>query len=105
MRASSTSRVAAAVLSLVLVSALPVLADETPSADAARKSIERGLAFLQQDAVKWRQEHECATCHHGTLTVWALSEAKRQSYAIDAQSFTDTVQWTKERLKNIDKPR
>lgn len=70
-----------------------------------RKAAERGLAFLEKDAVKWRKEHQCATCHHGTMTVWTLAEAKSRGYDVAADSLADTVTWTKERLKNIDKPR
>jgi hypothetical protein len=50
--------------------------DATPK--QGRSAIERGLSFLQTDAVQWRKERECATCHHGTMTVWPLSEAKMQ---------------------------
>src|SRR5262249_9770387 len=66
---------------------------------------ERGLAFLVKDAATWRKEHHCASCHHGTMTVWALSEAKSRGYAVNAESMADTVKWTKERLQGIDKPR
>jgi hypothetical protein len=66
---------------------------------------ERGLAFLQNDATKWRKEHGCATCHHGTMTVWALAEAKGRSYGITTEALAETAKWTKERLKDIDKPR
>src|SRR5262245_2842322 len=63
-----------------------------------RKAIERGLTFLQKDAVTWRKERGCATCHHGTMTVWALSEAKSQGYDVDAQALADMIQWTKDRF-------
>jgi hypothetical protein len=72
----------------------------------ARKSIERGLAFLEADAAKWRKERQCASCHHGTMTVWALAEAKSQGYAVAAEKLADTAQWTKDRLlQRIDEPR
>jgi hypothetical protein len=81
-------------------------APETVStAQQTRNAVERGLAFLEKDAVKWRKERKCATCHHGTMTVWALSEAKSQGYAVAAESLADVVKCTKERLKDIDKPR
>jgi len=59
-----------------------------PTAESrrVRKAADRGLAFLVDDAVKWRKERQCATCHHGTMTVWALSEAKSQGYTIDTNS-------------------
>src|SRR5262249_48614461 len=68
-------------------------------ADAPRKgrlAIERGLTFLQTDAVQWRKERQCATCHHGTMTVWALSEAKVQGYPVEAATLADMARWTKE---------
>jgi squalene-hopene/tetraprenyl-beta-curcumene cyclase len=73
--------------------------------DQARKAVERGLAFLQEDAAKWRKERKCATCHHGTMTVWALSEARRQGFSVTPETLADVAKWTKERLKDIDKPR
>lgn len=69
-------------------------------------TVERGIEFLQTDTVKWRKERECATCHHGTMTIWALSEAKSHGYHIDDEALTETVKWTKERLlERIDLPR
>src|SRR4051812_48313441 len=70
-----------------------------------RKAAERGLVFLEKDAVKWRKEHQCATCHHGTMTVWAFAEARSQGYDVAAESLAETVKWTKERLKDVAKPR
>jgi hypothetical protein len=66
---------------------------------------ERGLAFLEKDAAAWRKERQCATCHHGTMTVWALAEAKSQGYAVAAETLAETATWAKERIKDIDKPR
>jgi hypothetical protein len=101
-------------LGLLAAGAIPAHGDdpgkkvpaESPRAsEEARKAVERGLAFLQSDAEKWRQERTCATCHHGTMTVWTLSEAKSQGYAVNAESLRDVTTWTKERLQNLDKPR
>lgn len=78
---------------------------EGPPAQEAQKKVERGLLFLQTDAAKWRKDRKCATCHHGALTVWALAEAKSQGYTVDADTLVDMTKWTKERLKDIDKPR
>jgi hypothetical protein len=71
----------------------------------ARAAIDRGLGFLRDDAAKWRKERKCASCHHGTMTVWALAEAKSQGYPVTAETLADTTAWTRERLKDIDKPR
>jgi hypothetical protein len=103
-----------AVLCLVLIGVTPARGDDSPQAPAsevtitpqqARGAIERGLGFLERDAAKWRKERECATCHHGTLTVLAFSEAKFQGHAVKPEIEAETVKWTKERLDRIDQPR
>src|SRR4051794_5000116 len=82
----------------------PAEAVVTP--EQGRKAVERGLTFLQQDAAKWRKERQCATCHHGTMTVWALSEARHFGYAVPAEVLAETAKWTKDRLlARIDLPR
>jgi hypothetical protein len=81
----------------------PALAD--PEKKPAQ-AIERGIEFLIKDAVKWREDKQCSTCHHGTMTVWALSEAKSRGYAVNAETLADMTKWTKDRLlERIDKPR
>jgi hypothetical protein len=88
-------------------------ADEVAKADAksdplvaARAAVNRGLAFLQKDAVDWRRQRNCATCHHGAMTVWAMSEAKTHGYTVSATSLKEIAAWTIDgRLKGPDKPR
>jgi hypothetical protein len=61
---------------------------------------------MRTDAAKWRKDRECSTCHHGTMTVWALAEAKFQGYQVAPDSLTDAAKWTKDRLlARIDLPR
>lgn len=100
-----TMKIALSLIVSVLATAIMHASEPTPVVSQAQKAVERGLEFLQQDAVQWRNDKKCATCHHGTMTVWALSEAKSQGYAVPAKTLAETVQWTKERLKDIDKPR
>src|SRR5262249_37149884 len=78
--------------------------DDSGSARAG-KAIAQGLSFLQKDASQWKAERKCASCHHGTMTLWALNEATRQGYAVDAGFLAETAQWTKQRLEGIDRPR
>lgn len=90
-------------LASAFVGSVPALDVGEPTKTQA--AIERGLDFLVKDAAKWRKERDCATCHHGTMTLWALHEAKIQGFKVDPKVLTDITTWTKERLKNIDKPR
>jgi len=63
-----------------------------------RQAIESGMSFLVNDVAKWRKERTCVTCHHGIMTVWALSEAKSQGYKVNAEVLADMVQWTRDRF-------
>ncbi len=77
-----------------------------PTPQQARKAVEKAVGFLEKDAAQWRKERGCATCHHGTMTVWALSEAKSQGYAVNAKALADMVQWTKDLfVPRFSKPR
>jgi hypothetical protein len=87
----------------MLFSVSPAVAD--PEKNPAQ-TVERGLDFLVKDAIKWREDKQCSTCHHGTMTVWALSEAKSRGYPVKAETLADMTKWTKDRLlERIDKPR
>lgn len=69
-------------------------------------TVQRGLGFVQADAVKWRQEKKCSTCHHGTMTMWVQLEAKSLGFAVPPQEFQENVGWAKERiLERVDLPR
>lgn len=76
-----------------------------PSVARARQIAQRGLEFLRKDAAEWRTTRKCASCHQGTMTVWALAEAKNQGYPIPAGALTDAADWNRERLVGLDKPR
>jgi hypothetical protein len=112
MHSRSITSVAMAAVCLLAVCVRPVRSEDSKRLPAeaarlqARATVERGLAFLEQDAAKWRKERGCATCHHGTMTVWALSEAKSQGYAVDAEFLAHTVRWTKDQfVPRFSKPR
>jgi hypothetical protein len=60
----------------------------------APQATDRALTFLVEDTAKWRQARGCATCHHGAMTVWTLSEAQQQGYAIDSAVLDDILKWT-----------
>src|SRR5262245_51486140 len=71
----------------------------------ARQAVGRGLTFMLEDAKKWRKERQCSTCHHGTMTVYALTEAKSRGYAVELEALADVMKWTWDRYDNLDKPR
>jgi squalene-hopene/tetraprenyl-beta-curcumene cyclase len=98
---------ALAAFCLLTFSATSVRAEEPKPAtqEQARAALDRGLGFVQKDAAKWRKDRECSTCHHGTLTVWVLAEAKSRGYDVE-DALADSAKWTKGRLlERIDLPR
>ena len=88
-------RFAALCCTLVFVSSAGA---ETPKVEAnpVDAAIDRGLSFLVQDAIGWRAEHKCVSCHHAGLVVWSLREAKRRGYAVDEPLLADYTQWIAE---------
>lgn len=88
---------------LLFLAAQPSRADELA---AERKAVERALTFIEQDALAWREKRECATCHHGVMTVWVLCEAKRSGYAVTVETLAEMTAWTKDRFfSKLDQPR
>ena len=62
----------------------------------ASHAINRGLSFLARDAVAWKEEHNCSSCHHAALVVWSMNEAKRHGYAVDEPVRADMTRWLTE---------
>ncbi len=80
--------------------------DRIAAEAAAGNAVREGLRFLEKDAARWKAERQCATCHHGTLTLWAFNEAKRAHYAVPPEALAEMEQGTRERfLGSLDKPR
>jgi hypothetical protein len=96
----------AAIFAVLSADPQPKVHAEAPTANSLQQAVERGVEFLVQDAKKWRSDHECATCHHGTLTVWALNEARRRRITVKEEDLKEIGAWTKTRfLEGIEKPR
>jgi Squalene-hopene cyclase N-terminal domain len=100
----------------VLAASVRLARSDEPAKDASpaavvtapqiQQAVERALGFVQKDAARWREEKKCSTCHHGTMTVFALAEAKGQGYDVPADVLADYLKWTKDRLlERIDLPR
>jgi hypothetical protein len=79
----------------ILLLLLPVV---VTAQDAAEKrseidgTIDRGLEFLVKDALLWKEEHKCASCHHAALVVCAMRDAKQFGRAIDEPVLADLMQ-------------
>lgn len=84
----------AAAIAAALTATPPKPASPTePTLAETRAMLGRALAFLADDAVAWRTDRKCVTCHHGLMTVWALGEARARGYTVDPKSWTDLTRW------------
>lgn len=72
-------------------------ADEAPNGTApVATTIDRGLAFLAKDAIAWRDTHNCVSCHHAGMVVWALREARQAGHAVDEPVLSEMTKWIAE---------
>jgi Prenyltransferase and squalene oxidase repeat len=67
--------------------------ERPPQTSELRAAIDRGLVFLVKDALAWKNEHNCASCHHASLMVWAMREAKRCGHVVDEPVLADLTNW------------
>jgi hypothetical protein len=59
-------------------------------------TIDRGLSFLARDALAWKKEHNCVSCHHAALVVWSLREARLRGHAVDEPVLAEMTKWVAE---------
>src|SRR5262245_4654653 len=78
-----------------LVASAAIALADAPSVQPAtvEATIGRGLAFLVKDALAWKEEHKCVSCHHAGLVVWAVREAKQRGHAVDEPVLAELTQW------------
>jgi hypothetical protein len=87
----------------VVILVVVIILTGTASAQAPRPkpadvkaTIDRGLAFLAKDALAWKKEHNCASCHHASLVVWATREAKLRGHDVDEPVLAELTKWLAE---------
>ncbi|MFN0199822.1 MAG: prenyltransferase/squalene oxidase repeat-containing protein [Planctomycetaceae bacterium] len=89
--------IASAVVVRLFVTGLLTFALRTAAcAGDANSAIDRGLAFLAKDAVAWRDQYKCASCHHAGLIVLAMNEAKQVGHTVDEPVLTEMTKWLTE---------
>jgi hypothetical protein len=69
------------------------LAGEAPPPPNMQKTNQQGLGFLTREAGGWIKKRDCVSCHHPTMGIWALHEAKRRGHLIDEKAFADMTSW------------
>lgn len=68
-------------------------ADPTPN---VKEAIDHGLAFVVKDALAWKKEHNCASCHRAALVIWSMREARRRGHAVDEPVLAELTKWVAE---------
>lgn len=82
---------------LAVILAWPAAAQELrPKPSGIGGAIDRGLAFLAKDALAWRSDHNCVSCHHAALVIWSMHEANQRGHAIDAPFLAEFTKWVAE---------
>jgi hypothetical protein len=59
-------------------------------------AVARGLGFLVKDALDWKARHNCVSCHHASLVIWAMYEARQQGYAVEEPVLAELTKWVAE---------
>ncbi len=86
------------VATLMLFASSGIALADVPAAQpsAVSAAIDRGLAFLVQDALAWKSEHKCVSCHHAGLVIWSMREAKERGHAVDEPVLAELTKWVAE---------
>ncbi|HEV8059074.1 MAG TPA: prenyltransferase/squalene oxidase repeat-containing protein [Gemmataceae bacterium] len=59
-------------------------------------TIDRGLGFLVEDALAWKNNHNCVSCHHAGLVIWSMFEAKQFGHAVNEPVLAELTRWVAE---------
>src|SRR5262245_39699127 len=70
--------------------------DPKTAASGIDRAIDRGLDFLAKDAIAWKEEHHCASCHHAGLVIWSMREAKQRGRSVNEEVLADLTKWVAE---------
>ncbi|MFG0333829.1 MAG: hypothetical protein ACF8TS_10740 [Maioricimonas sp. JB049] len=79
---------------LLLLSATQVDADPT----ALRESVHKALPYIAAQGVEWIEEKDCVSCHRVSLMTWALLDAQRHGFVVDAEKLSGWRTWSREAL-------
>lgn len=84
---------------IIVLFVLPAAAsaqEARPKPAAVDATIERGLGFLVKDALAWKKDHKCTSCHHAALVICSMYEAKQFGRAVDEPVLAELTKWVAE---------
>jgi hypothetical protein len=58
--------------------------------------VDRGLSFMAKDALAWKKEHNCVSCHHAALMIWSMREARGSGFKVDEPVLAELTKWVAE---------
>lgn len=67
--------------------------DARPEPEKVNAAIEKGLGFLVKDALAWKEQHKCVSCHHAGLVVWSMREAKLRGHVVNEPVLAELTKW------------
>ena len=73
-----------------------ICAGEIATRPSIEGAIDRGLKFLARDALAWKAEHDCSSCHHAALVLWAMNEGKQRGHLVDEPVLEQLTKWLTE---------
>ena len=89
-------RLILAALLLLVLGGSTFAEEAAPGQERVRVAIERGLGFLVKDALQWKKDYKCTSCHHAALVVWSMREAKERGHAVDEPFLAEFTKWIAE---------
>ncbi|MFM9961690.1 MAG: prenyltransferase/squalene oxidase repeat-containing protein [Planctomycetaceae bacterium] len=80
---------------MAMWSAHAALAGESLPREKLTDAVQRGVRLLEKAAKNYPEHRDCFACHHQTLPLLGMSEAKRIGIAIDQTVFDATLEFTR----------
>jgi Squalene-hopene cyclase N-terminal domain len=68
--------------------------DKQPAAADVRQAIERGLPFIEKDALAWIKRRDCMSCHVVPFMLWSHNEAQARGVQVDAIKLAEWNDWS-----------
>jgi hypothetical protein len=68
--------------------------DMPASPQRVRSAVQGGVGFLTEEMLRWKQDRNCASCHHAAQMIWAVAEAKTAGYAVNDAALAEVVSWS-----------
>src|SRR5262245_46323083 len=73
---------------------LPAGARAEAAPDPVRKAIDKGLRRLEKGSARYITHRQCFSCHHQTLTILALTSARRRGFTVAEATLPQQMDFT-----------